>query len=323
MITAGDIQQRNQVALDRRNEIWRHNPRPGFDITALSAMPPYLGLVDAPLFPNLTFVMFLSNNDDGVALRWLWNGCYEPMSLGLWTLLASQASVLFDIGAHTGVYTLAALAANPDAKVISCEPHDLNYARLLVNLRANGFATDMAYSIAISDRDADVPFTVSTEAWYLSTGGVVRASTDAISRHVPAMRLDTICQRNSVKISLVKIDTEGHELAVLRGARAVLRDSGPDILMESVFNETTEELEHLLRSEGYSYYLIDDDTFELRPVNTLAPVVTAGVPAMGQLNRFVTKRNLPEVRELAERLHVRLQAHSPKCESSETKKGQA
>ena len=307
MTTARDIKYRNQAALARRDEIWRHNPHPGFDITALSAMPPYVGLVDAPLFPDLTFVMLLSNNDDGVALRWLWNGCYEPMSLGLWALLAHRSDVIFDIGAHTGVYTLAAAAANPGAKVISCEPYDLNYARLLVNLRANGFTTDTAYSIAISDRDADVPFTVSTNAWYLSTGGSVGARADAIARHVPAMRLDTICQRNRVKISLIKIDTEGHELAVVRGAQEVLRESGPDILMESVFNEATGELECLLQSNGYSYYLVDDDKLELRPVNTLAPVASAGAPAMGQLNRFVTRRNSREVQELAETAREKLQ----------------
>ncbi len=173
MTTARDIQQRNQIALAQRDEIWRQNPRPGFDIKALSGMPPYLGLVDAPLSSELTVVMFLSNNDDGVALRWLWNGCYEPMSLGLWTLLARQANVIFDIGAHTGVYTLAAAMTNRKATVVSCEPYDLNYARLLINLRANGFATDTAYPIAISDRDDVVPFAVSTSFWYLSTGGSV------------------------------------------------------------------------------------------------------------------------------------------------------
>ncbi len=310
MTTARDIQQRNQIALARRDEIWRQNSRPGFDIKALSNMPPYLGLVDAPLFPDLTFVMFLSNNDDGVALRWLWNGCYEPMSLGLWAQLASQANVIFDVGAHTGVYTLAAAAANRKATVVSCEPYDLNYARLLINLRANGLTTNTAYPIAISDSDDVVPFAVSTSSWYLSTGGSVGERADAIIRHVPAMRLDTIYQRNRANISLIKIDTEGHELAVIHGARDVLRECGPDILMESVFSETTGELERLLQAQGYSFYLVDDDNLELHPVDTLAPVAPAGTPAMGQLNRLVTRRGPQEVRELEEAARANLCAAS-------------
>lgn len=308
MTTVRDIQQCNQVALARRDEIWRQNPRPGFDITALSAMPTYAGFVDAPLFPDLTFVMFLSNNDDGVALRWLWNGCYEPMSLGLWALLARQANVIFDIGAHTGVYTLAAAVANRKATIVSCEPYDLNHARLLLNLRANGLTTGTAYLIAISDCDDVVPFAVSTNSWYLSTGGSVGERVGAIARHVPAMRLDTIYQQNKAKIALIKIDTEGHELAVVRGARDVLRESGPDILMESVFSESTGELERLLQAQGYSYYLVDDDKLELRPVDTLAPAAPAGTPAMGQLNRLVTRRSSQEVLELAEAARVYLRA---------------
>ncbi|TAM45246.1 MAG: FkbM family methyltransferase [Gammaproteobacteria bacterium] len=114
------------------------------------------------------------------------------------------------------------------------------------------------------------------------------------------MRLDTIYRQNPAKVSLIKIDTEGHELAVIRGAGDVLRECGPDILMESVFSEVTGEIERLLLVQGYRFYLIDDDKLEVHPVDTLAPTAPADAPAMGQLNRLVTRRSAQEIVTLTE-----------------------
>ena len=306
MTTSTDIEAQNQIALDKRNAIWKDNPHPVFGISELAKMPPYFGLVDAKIFHDLKFVMFLSNNDDGVALRWLWNGRYEPMSLGMWSELARQSSVIFDIGAHTGVYSIAAGFANSKATIVACEPYDLNYARLLVNLRVNRLSRATAYPVAISDQDGAVPFSVSTGSWYLSTGGSVGVRQQGTTRSVPAMKLDTIFQQNGGNISLVKIDTEGHELAVVRGAQNVLRTCMPDILMESVFDKVTGEIEQLLMAHGYRFYLIDDDNLEVRPVKTLAPAGTADAPAMGLLNRLITRRDPQEVQGLARNVQARL-----------------
>lgn len=293
------IDAQNIAALLKREKMRRSNPRPSLKISELTQMPPYNGFVDAHLFDDLSFVMFLCNNDDGVALRLLWNGYFEPMSLGLWTLLAKQASVVFDIGAHTGIYSLVAGLANRQATVVSCEPHDMNFARLLVNLRTNGLPSGTAYPIAISDSDQTVPFSVSTGLWYLSTGGAVGARDQAITRPVQAVRLDTAYLRNRKKISLVKIDTEGHEGAVIEGANTVISECSPDFIMESVFNEETGGIEAIFRSHGYSFYLIDDEKHEIYPVESLAPVGTLERPDMGRLNRLITRRDRNDILDLA------------------------
>ena len=115
-----------------------------FGIRDLMSMPAYWGWVDCDS-GHSRFRMFLGGNDDGVALRFYWNGCYESTTLRAWALLAKKARFVLDIGAHTGAYSLAALAANPDCEVASFEPHFMNFSRLSLNLRSNGFSTRNAY----------------------------------------------------------------------------------------------------------------------------------------------------------------------------------
>lgn len=306
MTTANDIWQRNQITLSQRAEIWRNNRRPEFSSRELVEMPPYIGFVEARLFEELTFVMFLCDGDDDVAHKLLWNGYYEPMSLGVWALLAKQSPVVFDVGAHTGVYSLIAHLTNPQATVVSCEPHEVNYARLVVNLRANELPRDMAYPVAVSNIDDFVPFNVLDVHWYLSSGGSVGGHRKPMTKPVLAIQLDTTYRENKRKIALIKIDTEGHEPSVIEGAKTMIAECVPDILMESVFNPDTASLDSFFRQLGYSFYIIDDHQCMLTPVETLAPSGTAAQPDMMRLNRLITRRSYNEILDLAKEAKQRL-----------------
>jgi len=267
-------------------------------IKELKAAPPYCGFLEAAVLRDVRFSMFLCNNDDGIALRWLWHGAYEPMTMGLWSLLARRSKTILDVGAHSGAYSLAAAVANPKASVTSLEPYGLNFARLLINLRANGLSSDGAWPVAVSDRVGTVSFSVTGDSWYLSSGGSVGTRERGIVQTVPSVTLDHLRAESRRPFDLIKIDVEGHEPAVFRGAGSVLADDAPDMFVECAKGDDFREEEALLAGHGYRFFLIDDEFLTVEPVERLARVEVAGGVDKQRLNRLVTKRSVEEVEAL-------------------------
>lgn len=263
----------------------------------LLAKPAYTGFVDAQLGEDIQFTMLLVEKDDGVALRWLWNHCYEPMTLAVWASLAQQAKVIFDIGAHTGVYTLVAGKANSKASIVGFEPHGINYARLLTNLRANGLSTSNMFQCAASDKAGVIPFTISTDNWYHSTGGRVGQGAGLVLP-VQALTIDSLYAQNSSRIELIKIDVEGHEQNVLRSMSRVLSECHPDIILECIDPEGSAQCSRILSEQGYSFYLIDDQDFTLTQTATLQPISAGGKPDMNRLSRLATCRSQHDIDSL-------------------------
>ncbi|MCA1906821.1 MAG: FkbM family methyltransferase [Magnetospirillum sp.] len=262
----------------------------------LLAKPAYTGFVDAQV-GDIQFTMLLVERDDGVALRWLWNHCYEPMTLALWASLAKNAKVIFDVGAHTGVYTLVAAKANGKASIVGFEPHGINFARLLTNLRANGLPTSNMFQCAVSDKAGIVPFTIPTENWYHSTGGRVGQNA-GIVLPVQALTIDSFFAQNRSRIELMKIDVEGHEPNVLRSMPRVLSECHPDIILECIDAEGSETCGRILSGQGYYFYVIDDQNHTLTPTDSLHPFSIDGKPDMSRLSRLATCRPRHEVEVL-------------------------
>ena len=100
---------------------------------------PYRGFIQVAIENAEPFLMF-SNHDDIVAQHYLFHGAdaFESYSLRLWTHFAKRARVTYDIGSFTGVFSLAAIHANPSLKALAFEPSINTFARLVTNVIANG-----------------------------------------------------------------------------------------------------------------------------------------------------------------------------------------
>src|SRR6202043_1589129 len=79
---------------------------------------------------------------------------FEATSMLLWAELARNAEYIADIGANTGVYSLAAGAINPAARVVALEPVPRIYDKLRTNVALNTFQIN-AIRIAASHADGD------------------------------------------------------------------------------------------------------------------------------------------------------------------------
>ena len=105
-------------------------------------------------FLSNSFFMLNINNDDGVAVRYLWKDKYEPFSLELWyKLTRKEDSVFFDIGAHTGIYSIVGNLNKKQNQIISIEPFYINYARLISNLHLNNISSNNCILSALSDSE--------------------------------------------------------------------------------------------------------------------------------------------------------------------------
>ena len=166
---------------------------------------------------------------DGVGEAIRRDGCYEPETARVTVSQLRRGSIFFDLGAHVGQYTL--LASNLCRSVHSFEAVPDTFALLRENILSNGLANVRAENLAVSDECGNVtiyegpPDNLAMSSLAPTEGGQ-RAFT------VRAISIDRYCAANDVLPDVMKIDVEGAEIAVLRGASDVLRERRPTLLVE-------------------------------------------------------------------------------------------
>jgi FkbM family methyltransferase len=148
-----------------------------------------------------------------------------------------KGKTVYDVGAFVGLRTL--YFASRAGRVISYEPNSRNRARLERNLAANPSLRNVTVR-PVGAGSAMGSFTV---LWNEQRPGECVAETSPVGRMlieqgvpvrretVPVVSLDDDV-RQLPPPSLIKIDVEGLELEVLRGAARVLRDHRPDLFIE-------------------------------------------------------------------------------------------
>jgi FkbM family methyltransferase len=151
---------------------------------------------------------------------------FADMAYVLHTL--SPEDLFIDIGANVGSYTVLACAAKR-AKGICFEPVPSTFEKLMDNLRINNLCDRViAKNIGLSDREGDLIFTSGEDTTNHIVAGDERASNIV---RVKVLPLDAIL--GGVTPSLLKIDVEGYETSVLRGARQTLENQGlHSVIME-------------------------------------------------------------------------------------------
>ena len=144
---------------------------------------------------------------------------YEPV---MWTQLMGSlrpGSVFVDVGACLGLYAVAAgRRCGPQGRVFAFEPEPSLYPLLVENLSVNRLERTVdALAFAVGDRDGDVAFRAGRGA----ESQVVPVA-DATDRAVTCVKLDSVLDGTNVDV--MKIDVEGYEDFVLRGAQTLLSD---------------------------------------------------------------------------------------------------
>ena len=184
---------------------------------------------------------------------------------------AADGTTVVDIGASWGLfsYHLAGLVGRTGA-VFSYEPHPMNKPVLekLVRARPNVRFRPVAVSDLIGRADLQVPVFGSRHVTAQSSlahgfDGQRGVRVDKVT--VPTVRLDD--EVGSRRVDLVKIDVEGHEMSVLRGASLTLRRYLPPMLIEIEQRHLDYPIKDVfaeIEDIGYVLYFIDGAA--LRPI---------------------------------------------------------
>lgn len=157
---------------------------------------------------------------------------YEPELLAISRLIA-PGSVVLDIGGSFGVFALfMAHFVGPQGRVHSFEPGRFSFEQLERNVALNPAAATRItlHKVAATDVPA------SLELYHVADSPVnfsVGKAEGATSETVPAMRVDALVSpEEAARVSFIKIDVEGYEIAALEGARAIIEKSLPTIMFE-------------------------------------------------------------------------------------------
>jgi FkbM family methyltransferase len=152
----------------------------------------------------------------------------------LWRLLG-PGMVFLDVGAFHGLYTtIAARRTAPTGRVIAFEPSRRDRRRLTLHVAMNRLANVRVEPYAVSVSAGVSEFYVVRHGFTTMNSLRPPATVYPVDRTVaPTISLDEYCLSRGVRrVDCLKVDVEGGELDLFRGASALLKDVRPLVLCE-------------------------------------------------------------------------------------------
>jgi len=186
-----------------------------------------------------------------------WLGSYEYEKQVFFQKTIRPGSVVFDIGAHVGFHTLlASTLVGPQGKVVAFEPMPENINYLKRHLQLNQIKNVSVMEAAVSDHDGTTRFEMHAcrfQGRLASQGGL----------SVRVVSLDhLIATREIPSPDYLKIDVEGAEFGVLRGAKQLLLDKHPTIVLALHGEEVGRKCRQFLQDLGYHMETLNDRPLE-------------------------------------------------------------
>lgn len=177
---------------------------------------------------------------------------YEHDMLEAMAARLQQGDLVLDIGANIGNHTLF-LAAVPRCRVIAYEPSEHLTNAIRDSVAANGFQDRISIRCAaVSDVAGDA---VLVNADPSNLGGQhVDLDTTAEGQATEVIRLDD--ELPDQRVAAIKVDVEGFEVRVLRGAEALIERDHPDIWIECLSWKHFEDVSEVLGAHGYRFYSV-------------------------------------------------------------------
>ena len=147
-----------------------------------------------------------------------------------------RGDVAVDVGANKGSHTLwMARAVGSRGRVLACEPQLALAEGLARDLRSLGLYQCEVRAVALGAEDGRATLHIPTDLDHppgATLAGAALAGSTARAVEVPVQRLDTLLRGEERRIAAVKIDVEGYESAVLRGAAETIAGHRPLLVVE-------------------------------------------------------------------------------------------
>ena len=139
--------------------------------------------------------------------------------------IPSVSGAIIDIGANLGIFSLILAQRCPERDIYAFEPNPTTFEALRANLMRNRAFNVRAYSQAVAAHEGSVAFEADPKN--RATTSIARdgAATTSVTKQVECVTIDGLMKAYGIgEISLLKVDVEGFEDLVFRGAPQFLAD---------------------------------------------------------------------------------------------------
>ncbi|MHB8995995.1 MAG: FkbM family methyltransferase [Armatimonadota bacterium] len=199
---------------------------------------------------------------DPITYLYLANGVLNSRCVAALERILTPGSVVYDIGANYGLFGWQALRlVGPQGRVVFFEPNpgvaECLRANLAANQVHNALLVEKAVSECVGQVDLLVPPRRQSGLATIETGDEAAQSWRRCA--VETTSVDCFRRDSGIAPTLLKLDVEGHELSVLRGAEETLGACHPvlmlemEILAQDPTGEAATEILALLARHGYCY----------------------------------------------------------------------
>ena len=223
----------------------------------------------------------VNENDQYIGQSIIRYGEFSQAEVDLFKQICCSGDVVIEVGANIGTHTqILSHLVGSKGRVLAFEPQRIVYQTLCANIALNSVTNVHTYQMALGKNEGSVYIPAINYSQNGNFGGISIDKTTH-GEKVKKEKLDFfIDQISSVK--LLKIDVEGMESEVIRGATHLIQKFQPILYVENDRQEKSKELIELINSMGYDIYwhlpkLFNKDNFFKNTTNIFGDIVSVNM----------------------------------------------
>jgi FkbM family methyltransferase len=217
-------------------------------------------------------------------------GEWSELEVSLYRRLLKPNSLVIEVGANLGLHTVPLAKIVASGQVICFEPQRLIFNILCGNLALNNLTNVHAHRLVVGEHqemitiestEYDTPWNYGAFSIAGGFSSESRFPGELKSEPAAVVVLDEFPQTAGLeRLDLLKVDTEGFELAVLRGADRLIARTRPMLFVENNNPDNGDELIRHIRGLGYDCYWYCTERFQrdnYNGVDRSSPLASNGV----------------------------------------------
>lgn len=171
------------------------------------------------------------SNDANSSLVYLFGFSDNLVHFDMYRKIVTPGSLVIDVGANIGMHSLVlARCTGKNGRVLSFEPSDRVFQRLLDNIKLNSLHNVVAKKIGVGEAQGRQRFDMHADDFNIGKGRI----TGGGNTEIELTTLDEQTKDLAMGLSFIKIDSEGFDLKVIAGAGRTLKRHEPVVMCEFI-----------------------------------------------------------------------------------------
>ena len=247
-------------------------------------------------------LMLVNKNDTYIGRSLILYGEISEAENTLYKQICKNSDTVVEVGANIGVHSLSiAKAIGTSGNLFCYEPQQTVFQTLNANLALNSLTNTRTFQLGVGDENSSMNLVLPDYSKNGNFGGVT-LDKNTVGTKINIVTLDSHLKLESLK--LLKIDVEGMEIDVLKGAKETIAKHQPIIYCENDRIEKSQELIELLNSYGYTLYwhlpsLFNPDNFNNIKENIFLNLISVNLLCLPK-NSKINIQNFTEVKDAQE-----------------------